>query len=115
MYKYIGERIRKIREIKGISQKQLGTNLGLSDKAISSYEGGRTLPPVETLFKIAKELKKPVSYFLTEIEEDSSVLERIVKIEDSIIEIMEDLRSIKEIECKSDENAGIITPPNVPS
>jgi len=114
MYEFIGERIRKTRELMGISQKSLGISLGLSDKAISSYESGRTLPPIETLFKIAKELKKPVSFFINEVEDDATILERVIRIEDTIKCLIEDLRVIKDIESKNVDNSGIITPPNVP-
>lgn len=114
MYEFIGERLRKTREYLGISQKSLGMSLGLSDKAISSYESGRTLPPIETLFKMAKELRKPVSFFISDVEDDSTILERIIRIEDTIKILTEDLHIIKDIELKSIENSGIIIPPNVP-
>ncbi len=97
MYEYIGERIKKTRESEGLSQKLLGVKLGLSDKAISSYESGRTTPPIETMFKIAKELKKPISFFLESEEDDASLLERIDRIERSMQQFVDDLRVIKGI------------------
>jgi transcriptional regulator with XRE-family HTH domain len=50
----------------GYSQKHLGIRVGLSDKSISMYEKGTVYPPVSNLLKIAKELKKDISYFLEE-------------------------------------------------
>lgn len=97
MYEYIGERIKRARESRGLSQKLLGVKLGLSDKAISSYESARTVPPIETMYKIAKELKKPISFFLESEEDDASLLERIDRIEKSIGGFVEDLQTVKQI------------------
>jgi len=97
MYEYIGDRIRKIRELQGLSQKTLGIMLGLSDKAISSYESGRTVPPFETLYKIAKELKKPLSYFVEASDDETSLYDRLDRTEKSIHNLIDDLREIKEM------------------
>ncbi|MBD3329175.1 helix-turn-helix domain-containing protein [Candidatus Dojkabacteria bacterium] len=114
MYEYIGDRIRKVREMSGLSQKTLGITLGLSDKAISSYESGRTIPPLETLFKIAKELKKPVSYFIESTEDEASLYDRIDRTERTVKEIAHELDVIKDllkdIEAKQDKS----TPPSRP-
>ena len=58
------QRLKKAREQKGISQRALGTRVGLSDKSISHYENGLVYPPVGNLLKIAKELDKNPGYFL---------------------------------------------------
>ena len=74
------ERLKTARETKNISQRKLGMILGLSDKAISAYESGRTYPPLDTLLKIAKELGKPVSYFLDEDTKEASLISKIDKL-----------------------------------
>lgn len=61
--KICAKRLREAREEVGYSQKQLGLRVGLSDKSISMYEKGTVYPPVSNLLKIAKELKKEISYF----------------------------------------------------
>lgn len=61
--KICAKRLREAREEMGYSQKQLGLRVGLSDKSISMYEKGTVYPPVSNLLKIAKELKKEISYF----------------------------------------------------
>lgn len=95
MYEYIGERIRKIRASRDLSQKTLGLMLGLSDKAISAYESGRTLPPLDTLFKIAKELEKPVSYFIEPTDNQTTLHDRIVRTERVTNELAKELHEIK--------------------
>lgn len=114
MYEYIGDRIRKVREANGISQKTLGITLGLSDKAVSSYESGRTIPPLETLFKIAKELKKPVSYFIESTEDEASLYDRIDRTERIVGEVSHELRVIKELLDELEKKQRKSTPPNTP-
>ncbi len=114
MYKYIGDRIKKIREQKGMSQKTLGLMLGLSDKAISSYESGRTTPSLETLIKISKELKKPISYFIDTNQEEISLHDKIDKTEKAVKEILEDMQRIKELLKNYEEADNQMTPPNKP-
>lgn len=114
MFTYIGERIRKIRESEGISQRSLGLSLGLSDKAISSYESGRTLPPLKTLFKIAGELKKPVSYFIENAEDEASLYERIDRTERLLNEVNTELKTIKQVLMNSEVKTNSIVPPSTP-
>ena len=64
--KPLGEKIQEVREKASMSQRKLGILLGVSDKTVSSYENNRTRPSVEILSRIAKELKKPIGYFLDE-------------------------------------------------
>lgn len=70
----IGMRLKEARESMGLSQRKLGLLTGLSDKTISAYEKARVLPPLEVLIRIAKQLNKPVSYFLGE----DNAIERLV-------------------------------------
>jgi transcriptional regulator with XRE-family HTH domain len=60
------KRFKKARIEKGYSQKQLGMRVGLSDKSISMYEKGIVYPPISNLLKLAKELDKDISYFLSD-------------------------------------------------
>lgn len=49
----LGEKIKKQRIKKGLTQQDLAELLYVSDKTISSYECGRTVPDINTLFKIS--------------------------------------------------------------
>lgn len=55
----IGEQIRKHRKGAGISQKELGNRLGISQQQIAQYENGKRIPKIETLQKIAIALGVP--------------------------------------------------------
>jgi transcriptional regulator with XRE-family HTH domain len=89
----IAEKLKKARKAVGLSQKQLGKVLKLSDKAISSYEVGRATPPIETLREISKVTYKPVSYFLDEETKISTVESRLQIIERELAEIRKELRA----------------------
>lgn len=57
----IGERIKKIRQEKGLSQKELGEKLGVSQQMIGQWETGKANPKIETKRKIADALDCQVS------------------------------------------------------
>jgi transcriptional regulator with XRE-family HTH domain len=44
--------IKTLRKDKGMSQERLGYKVGVSHKAISSYENGHIAPSIEVFFKI---------------------------------------------------------------
>ena len=49
----IGENIREIRKLKGITQKELGNKLGISQSAINQFENNKTAPKLQTIEKLA--------------------------------------------------------------
>lgn len=95
MLKIVGDRIRKARENAGISQKKLGLMLGLSDKAISAYESGRTFPPLDTLYRISQELEKDITYFVTNNEECINTTDAVGRIEKSLSKVVVELEALK--------------------
>nr|WP_321153051.1 helix-turn-helix transcriptional regulator [uncultured Acetatifactor sp.] len=65
----IGENIKKCRTEIGLSQKELGKKLGVSQAMIAQYEKGKRIPKMETVSKIASAL----GVTLTEIYSNLSV------------------------------------------
>jgi transcriptional regulator with XRE-family HTH domain len=59
----IGGRIRFYRRLKGCSQGELATRLGMAAPQLSRYERGRTQPGTRVLSRIARGLGVPVSDF----------------------------------------------------
>lgn len=49
----IGQKIRRLRTQRGISQVDLASSLGVSKSVVSSYENGVHLPPYDVLIRIA--------------------------------------------------------------
>lgn len=63
---FFGEKLQSVRELKGLSRKELADKLNLSEQAIWQYENQYTVPK----FEVANELKKifnvKVQFFYTE-------------------------------------------------
>ncbi len=82
----ISAKIKKLRAEKGISQKQLGDYLGISDRAVSKWENEISLPSVENLFKLSKIFNVSADYFTngqsqpSKAEESFSGMESITKL-----------------------------------
>lgn len=57
-----GELIRSYRKRKGLTLKELGDKVGLSDQAISQYERSLRTPNIFILQKICSELNLPIEY-----------------------------------------------------
>lgn len=67
----VGNRIKKIRETKGISQKDLAYEADLDRSYIASIEVGKRNVAIINLEKIAKALKIPIYELFNEQEDES--------------------------------------------
>ena len=64
--KKLGKKIKLARVELDMNQTEFAEKIKAAQKSISRYENGLSTPSITTLMKIAKVLKKPVSYFLDE-------------------------------------------------
>ena len=66
----LGERIRRIRTFRGLTQRELGLKLGYeernADVRVAQYESGYRVPKKDTLMEIAKILNVNYINFITE-------------------------------------------------
>jgi transcriptional regulator with XRE-family HTH domain len=62
--------IQKAREEAGLSQEELASRLGLTQAAFSNYELGKRRLYLKNIEEIAKELNKPLNYFM----DDSAIV-----------------------------------------
>ncbi len=53
----IGQKIKKIRKEKNITQRKLGERMGVSQQQIAQYENGKLKPKLETICRIADALE----------------------------------------------------------
>ena len=69
----IGERIRTVREQKGLSQGNIEQRCGLLRCYISRVENGHTVPSLETLERFARALEVPLHELFCEGEESPAL------------------------------------------
>ena len=62
----LGEKIRRLREEKGLKQQDIADILSLSRVAVTNYEGGKRIPDVYTLKYLADYFGVTVDYLLDE-------------------------------------------------
>ncbi|UEQ75061.1 helix-turn-helix domain-containing protein [Chryseobacterium arthrosphaerae] len=63
---FFGTNIKKIRQVKGLSQKAFADLFDLNRGVISSYEEGRAEPKIETILKVAHHFNLNLDKLLTE-------------------------------------------------
>lgn len=91
--KEIGERIKKLRVDKKLTQKELAEKLYVTDKAVSKWERGNGVPEVGILNELAKILEVNIEYLLegkvtentNEVNHSSNTIEDDEKVEDKKI------------------------------
>ena len=90
----IGEKIKEFRIKNNLTQTELGDKLFVSDKTISSYESGRTLPDINTLIKISNVLNVSIVNFVTNTNDKNIEIEFKIKV--NRIKFNELLKKIKD-------------------
>jgi transcriptional regulator with XRE-family HTH domain len=60
---FFGQRLRKIRRGRHLSQEDLAERLGVRQDTISDYERGKCRPPADFIWRIATVLRVDVGYF----------------------------------------------------
>ncbi|SMB98015.1 Helix-turn-helix [Thermanaeromonas toyohensis ToBE] len=90
--KKLGERLRKAREAKGLTQAQLGALLNVSDATINRYEKGQRSPDPEMLVKLAEALNVSTDYLLTGKQASILEYEAAHRTDDSTDELPEEAR-----------------------
>ena len=81
--KIFGQRLTEARKACGITQLSLAEKLNYSDKAVSKWERGESLPDVLTIMKIGEALGVTMSYLLGE-EDKPKTPDRIVNAKRSV-------------------------------
>lgn len=69
----IGERIKKARELRNMTQSQLGEKLGVTGVTVMRYEKGQREPNIETIFNMAEKLNVSASYLLGVVDLDGFI------------------------------------------
>lgn len=67
---HVGKRLRQARFLAGLSQEELGSGIGVSFQAVQKYEHGENRLSASRLFKAAKLLDRPISFFFDDLDGD---------------------------------------------
>ena len=65
----VGEKIKKLREEKGMSLAELAEASGFSSALLSQIENHMISPPLGTLIKLAGSMEVPIGYFFEDEDE----------------------------------------------
>jgi len=87
-----GQRLRKLREAKGLTQEELAKVINVSNKTISVYEKGGADPSTETLLKLAQYFNVSVDYLLGHTDNPTPDHARKPTLEDEFPEVANVLR-----------------------
>lgn len=60
----LGERIRKLRDERGLSQKQLADRLGVKKQTVSNWENGNAMPSMDMFVRVVELLHTTPNYLL---------------------------------------------------
>ena len=71
-----GERIKKLRKNKGVTQRELAYRLGISEQAVSKWEKNLSNPSTKNLLQIAKIFGVSITYFYQSEESQSKKISR---------------------------------------
>lgn len=72
----VASNIADLRKKKGMTQQELAAKLNYTDKAISKWERGESIPDVIVLKQISDMFGVTVDYLLTDIHEESELVEK---------------------------------------
>ena len=75
----VGHKIKELRIMKSLTQKELGQRMGISQQQIAQYENGKLNPKIETLQKIADALDIPRNLLFEDL--DSTEKSELVKLD----------------------------------
>lgn len=70
----VSDRLRELREARGISMRALAARSGLSANALSMIERGKTSPSVSTLYKLADALGVSITAFFGAVSEKKQMV-----------------------------------------
>ena len=71
-------KLKELRKEKGLTQKELGAAIGISEVMIGQYERGVRTPKIEMREKIANALGVTLNYFLSDSDYTNEVLAQVI-------------------------------------
>lgn len=106
----IGNRLKKLREERGLTQEELGKIVGVSDKAVSTWENDIKVPRNKRLQNLADFFNVSVDFLLgrSDKQVDDSVIEKVLDIEDDLLKKYGNIYEAQKASQKNDSRKYII-------
>lgn len=76
----IGDKIKELREKKGLTQKELAEEIGVAQSTVAMIESGKNKGSIETLSKIANYFNVSIDYLTTTEEKLNFAMDSLKKI-----------------------------------
>jgi transcriptional regulator with XRE-family HTH domain len=89
---FIGQNIKKLRKQRGVMQKQLASDIGISVSYLSLIESGHKVPSLQTIIYIAKCLEVDPSFIVTQ-NKSYFAIQNILK-EEGVDRILSNLQEL---------------------
>lgn len=93
----IGANIKREREKKGLTRKELADKLGITDVSISRYENNKRTPSIKILDSISLHLNVPINILTTD-EEEKALIKDQLELSNKIIEKMSSSLTLRDKE-----------------
>ena len=104
----IGKFISELRKEKSMTQEQLAEKLGVTDKSISRWENGKTMPDLSMLTILSRELNVEISELLNGRRMNKEELEKLRDTINNIIEYSNEEKKVKTSKLNNYFRAGLI-------
>ena len=104
----IGKFISELRKEKSMTQEQLAEKLGVTDKSISRWENGKTMPDLSMLTILSRELNVEISELLNGRRMNKEELEKLRDTINNIIEYSNEEKKAKTSKLNNYFRAGLI-------
>jgi transcriptional regulator with XRE-family HTH domain len=82
---HVGRQLRLARELAGLTQTDIGKELGMSFQVVQKYEQGEIRVSASRLFQLSALLEKPVGYFFEGYEADADGQDEIERDEIDLV------------------------------
>lgn len=92
----LGLKIKSGREKRSLTQDELALLVHLDGKSISNYERGTAFPSMQSLIDIAKALKMPLEYFVSN-EPQMNLIARVYVLQDQVEELLREIKDLKDL------------------
>ena len=104
----IGKFISELRKEKSMTQDQLAEKLGVTDKSISRWENGKTMPDLSMLTILSRELNVEISELLNGRRMNKEELEKLRDTINNIIDYSNEEKKVKTSKLNNYFRAGLI-------